>query len=117
MNLPFELVNKIIMMNRRTYNYVNELDKYRNMYKNDFSNEMFYNIYYKKRSNNKYSKMFNNVIQQYIYLINNMSFHHTNIIIGFRELEREMNETDYWLDWLENFDLVIEELTDRNELI
>ena len=117
MNLPFELVNKIIMMNRRTYNYVNELDKYRNMYKNDFSNEMLYNIYYKKRSNNKYSYMFNNVIQQYIYLINNMSFHHTNIIIGLRELEREMNETDYWLDWLDNFDLVIEELTDRNELI
>jgi hypothetical protein len=36
--------------------------------------------------------------------------------MGFRELEREMNETDYWLDWLDNFDLVIEELTDRNEL-
>ena len=117
MNLPIELINNIIMMNRSTYPYVKELNKYSNIYRNNFRNEMFYNIYYKKRLNNKYSHIFNNVIQQYVYLMNNMSFHHSSIIMGFRELEREMNETDYWLDLLENFDLVLEELTDRNELI
>ena len=36
--------------------------------------------------------------------------------MGFRELEREMNEDDYWLDWLDNFEVVMDELTDRNLL-
>jgi len=103
-------------MNRSTYKYVKEQNKYSSIYRNDFRNDMFYNFYYKKRLNNKYAYMFNNVMQQYIYLMNNLSFHHSSILMGFRELEREMNEDDYWLDWLDNFEVVMDELTDRNLL-
>ena len=66
MNLPIELVNKIIMMNRPTYIYLRLLKSYNRRFHNDFLVKIFNDFYFIKMLFKKYTVDFDEVMSELV---------------------------------------------------